>query len=1358
MRIFFKAFQWNRWCDDPELAQQGYHIEAYGHNKNSEPVLVRIEDFTPYALLELPEVNGYTWTQGDALLFHEYFRLRMKSNAPLKCALTHRKRLYYYRGTKTYPLLQVSFKTEDGLRHIQNICKYPLEISGLPKIQLVPREFDVGQIKKMLTLRKTTYITWMSAEAEELGVDDERRIGNPGAFTHEYIASWRTITQVPDEECATWSVSPLLFSWDIEVRSNNPRVFPNPLNINDQAMMIGVTLQRLNQPDTRRKYTLTYGPCDDVPGVEVRRFATEKEMIFGFCTLINETNPDVLLGYNILGFDYSYLNRRLMNTLDAWPPIGRVGDRKPELRELKWQSSAYGFQTLTFLDPNGRISMDMLPLIQRDYKLDKYTLDFVSEYFLKKNKIGIDMKDMFRYFSITLGCCFPDIITSLGNGDTRVLTDTSDASKYWPLHTSEAVSEAMDAYTRTKGTPVMEEEVLSVYRKHQGAVMAIVALYCAQDTILPIELFQVLNTWVNCSELATIVKVPIMDTFTRGQQVRVFSQFYDELVESGYYVDTRENPELLFTGGFVHHPDPGIYSDVLSFDFASLYPNLIRAYNICYTTYVPDHITGVPDSMCNILEWDEAGGEEASGVEEEEGDAVANETQGDEDKLLLVTKAKHFRFRFIKKEHQEGLYPRFISQLLIKRADTRACQKNAAKGSFNWQVLEARQLGLKVSANSCYGFLGVKKGKMSFIEAAICVTAMGRKHIHEIMALVKQDTGVQVYGDSVTAGTPIPVYDGVDFGYRRIADLVNFDQLFSSESTEKQEVQVDGLQVWSEKGWTRVKRVIRHKVNKKMYRVLTHTGCVDVTEDHSLLKPDGEEIAPLDVDVGTKLLHHPLPIVTRDYAEYTYKGKVTRLTEEEAYLWGMFYAEGSCGRYDCPSGVKHSWAISNQDHVFLDKTLLCATKVESEKCTFKILDTMDSSNADKLVAGGDVKYLVQKYRHLFYTGNSDLTQWNSYKIVPDCVLWAPIAIKQAFFQGYYDGDGDKTDNKPTRCRFDNKGEIGAASLLHIARSLEWKTSINDRKDKPDVYRINCTKALQRKCPLAVKKIYELPHIEQWVYDLETENHHFAAGIGDMIVHNTDSCMVRFPGVPRDKIYEMGEQLSEKYSSMLPKPMRIEFERAYAVFFSLTAKRYACVVLRKDGTPETNADKMYRRGVVLSRRDNCILLREIYKDILLCILYERGMEEAIIILMNYINLLMSRSIPRKKFVVIKALNRVYKSDSNVMSVYSQQLKAWGKPAEAGDRLEYCFYETGEKLQGRKMVPPEMMAEEPDKYKIDRLYYFEKAILKPIQQLFEIGFHARKTFMKEMLKKLVAKQTLTQQINEMGRRARTIKIRF
>jgi hypothetical protein len=46
---------------------------------------------------------------------------------------------------------------------------------------------------------------------------------------------------------------------------------------------------------------------------------------------------------------------------------------------------------------------------------------------------------------------------------------------------------------------------------------------------------------------------------------------------------------------------------------------------------------------------------------------------------------------------------------------------------------------------------------------------------------------------------------------------------------------------------------------EKMIRILTHTGIVDVTDDHSLLKKDSTEVSPKDCIIGTELLHNSLP-------------------------------------------------------------------------------------------------------------------------------------------------------------------------------------------------------------------------------------------------------------------------------------------------------------------------------------------------------------------------------------------------------------------------------------------------------------------------------------------------------------------
>ena len=114
--------------------------------------------------------------------------------------------------------------------------------------------------------------------------------------------------------------------------------------------------------------------------------------------------------------------------------------------------------------------------------------------------------------------------------------------------------------------------------------------------------------------------------------------------------------------------------------------------------------------------------------------------------------------------------------------------------------------------------------------------------------------GTQViYGDSVVVDTPLLIrYNDGSIDVTTIEQLANF----SDNSNEKSyAVPMDGIQIWTEKGWTLMKTVMRHKTNKAIYRVATRSGVVDVTEDHSLLNSKSEPITPGNVTVGTELLH-----------------------------------------------------------------------------------------------------------------------------------------------------------------------------------------------------------------------------------------------------------------------------------------------------------------------------------------------------------------------------------------------------------------------------------------------------------------------------------------------------------------------
>jgi len=703
--IIFRPYDWKRWEETDHEEEQKYHVELYAHNRASEPVLIRVHSFNPYCYFELPNRK---WSQADIADLTKFLSERLGPDKPIKSLLQQRKKFFFYQESEERPLLLLSFPSENALRHCVNYCnKYPVVVAGA-RLKLIPREQSVSQLKKLATIREISYVSWLSAKGEEL--TDERKISKEDGkgFTHEYWVDWHTLTKVPEEVCGEWKVEPTILSYDIEVLSYNPKKFPSALNVKDEIFMIGATFQRLNHEETRRHYVLVYGehaPITQLPNTEVRKYSSEIALLKGFFALIEETNPDLLLTFNGLGFDNDYMDKRLATKFLSWDNCSRIERRKVSVRSLDWESGAYGRQELYIPQMDGRISIDMMVVILRDYKLREYNLDFCSHYFLKLNKVPLSPERIFLLYKLSKGMCNEELGKMYQDGRKEKIP------LEYPLHNEEATTSLRTLIERG-GTL---EEILAYYASQAEAMMAIVGYYCLIDTLRPLQLFVYLNVWTGLTEQAEVVRLTIQDSYTRGQQVRVFSQLYDYVVHNKYYIDEREVVDYPFEGGKVQHLPAGLYRDVCSFDFNSLYPSLIQAYNICYTTFVPEG-SKIPDEHCNIVEW------ESEGVQ--------------------------YRFRFIKKDFLEGLLPKMLTATLDKRKATKKLMGKYAKGEPQYNVLNVRQNSYKVSANSVYGYLGVKNGKLPFLEGAMCVTALGRINITRIENAIKEEGGVVRMGDT----------------------------------------------------------------------------------------------------------------------------------------------------------------------------------------------------------------------------------------------------------------------------------------------------------------------------------------------------------------------------------------------------------------------------------------------------------------------------------------------------------------------------------------------------------------------------------------------------------------------------------
>jgi DNA polymerase elongation subunit (family B) len=810
-------------------------------------------------------------------------------------------------------------------------------------------------------------------------------------------------------------------------------------------------------------------------------------------------------------------------------------------------------------------------------------------------------------------------------------------------------------------------------------------------------------------------------------------------------------------------------------------------------------------------------------------DMDGKKVENAEDQVSSIKKVcGHFKYRFLKHEVSEmGVIPSLLQKLLKQRKDTRKVlkeivdvkipeiakvinemkmKKDSEKKEEIYKrmeeikkkeeemeeletesvVLNKRQLNYKVSANSMYGAMGVKRGYLPFLPGAMCVTYVGRISIGKTVELVVTVyKGKVIYGDSVVKDTGILCkYEKTGNEYitykciEEIGDEIKDNKWIPYHGDK--EYRKTNLMVWSDKGFTKINKVIRHKTDKKIMRVLTHTGVVDVTEDHSLLTKKGEKISPKDTKIGTELLTYKLPEKHIDYGSKKDEIDMIFIDEKEdkkeeiknnlnynvsigeAFVWGLFWADGSCGTYQTNSGEKNTWAINNQDYKLLEKTKKILEEIEPHFKSFNILETMESSNVYKLVPfqGGTsnshyhIKNLVLKYRNLMYysgerTGeNKDGPK--AYKRIPDVILNAPIEIKKSFMKGYYAGDGDKGSSH----RYDNLGKIGSCGLYYLSHSLGYNMSINTRKDKQEVYRMTGSKTKFRKKEEKVKKIYEIKNYNDYVYDLETENHHFSAGIGKLIIHNTDSVMVVFEDSDLKKLGDIARSISEHSTRIFPSPMKLEYEgKIYYKYLLLSKKRYALRICDESGNISPDIES---KGIVLSRRDNSKFLKQVYKSTIEHIFDEKSMIEVLSNIVDYINKLFSRFYSYKDFTITKGLTRDDYKVKPAHCILAEKMRSRGIAVQVGSKISYIITTmAGNKYNVRqkdKIEDEDYFAEWKEILRVDFLYLFEKQAIKPIDEVLEAVYQVFRTsevsFMKQQFQLRRQKEKMVKRIEEFG----------
>lgn len=1293
----FQIIDWDDFHDDDMSGNKVYKIRLFGKTKEDKNVYLQIEDFSPFFFVEIDS----NWRDSSIQYIIDACKKRVfpKENVDgLKSfKVVEKYKFDGFTNYKKFKYLQLTFKSHIAMKSYDRAFSKKLKVPQLSRrpIKLRIYESNIQPFIRFMHIRQLSSVGWVSVKKNNLMDFDIA----PTTAHYNYKCRWTDVDKVDDNDIRKLVIA----SFDIECTSEDG-TFPKPKRDGDKVIQIGITYSRFGETECYEKRILTLNKTTSLPDAIVEWFPTEEELLLAFSRTIRETDPDIVTGYNIFGFDFKYLMKRSQK-LDIFTKFSRLSRVKGEVCQFVKQelsSSALGDNKLRYYKMTGRVIVDLMKVVQRDFKLPSYKLDSVASNFIKDIVADIEVNEdnnttVIKTKSVkglTVGnyvtlCYFDGItdnlyqdgqkfqikqldqeaITIKGKLDKNELFGPNKKYKVWWCQAKDDIKPS-DIFRLQEGSPDDR---------------ALIAKYCVQDCALCNRIISKLQVLANNIGMAIVCNVPLSYLFLRGQGVKIFSLVSKKCREREHLIpvlkkknpknvnekdkqnadniekaanaivrhmnrwnddedDEEEEENVGYEGATVFPPEKAVHFEPIPvLDFSSLYPNAMRLRNLSHEMHVTDsNYDNLPGYRYHVITY-----------------------RNNDDTYTTCRFAENL-------DGTKGILPEILQELLDARKKYKDLM-DAEKDPFKKAIWDGLQLAYKITANSLYGQTGAPTSPIYRKEIAASTTATGRemlqfsKHFiediyqtliklaltnkkkydnlfnevytyyptnitmsdgtklhvctdeksvipekkfvvkekdeflcknkdemrekfYEIINTLLKGMNLDlktIYGDSVTGDTPIIIKRNNKLEIHAIEDLgkewISYDAFKPNVKglMNKQQYNNIDFEVWSGTKWTKVNRVIRHKTTKKIYEILTHTGYIKVTEDHSLLKYDGTIITPTECHIGTRLLTS-----VPNIANYELKTEVTT------------------------------------NRMIIDQ----------------------------------VKFLQTNNKY---------------------------------------GDG------------------------------------------------------------YIKQITCMGYINDYVYDLETEEGRFHAGVGDIIVKNTDSVFFKTI-ITKDGIIlkdkkaleitiQLGVWGSILITALLPPPMAQAYEKVMYPLIILTKKRYVGNLYERD------PNKFYQKcmGIVLKRRDNAQIVKIVCGNIIDQILNKNSADGAVKMTREILKKIITGKYKMDRFVVTKTLRGTYsglkktpeRNDRGkiIHTIGEKGVWGWddvdcalahvalaqrlgqrdpGNKPECNDRIPYVYIETKKevKLQGERIETPDYVNE--NDLKLDYLFYITNQIMKPATQFLEL----------------------------------------
>ena len=658
-------------------------------------------------------------------------------------------------------------------------------------------------------------------------------------------------------------------------------------NFTDQYIILG-----------RKDFTGTF----EKSNVKYIKIEKEYDLLEFFLRLLEKHNPSIISGFNSMTFDMPYITNRIARVLD-----GFNGDYKEELNK---KNSYKDFKNVNRLSPlgvvNGRTThtldgMDGVEVFWRgrlliDYReltlkygflgLPSYSLKNVAKKFNLSQKIDNSAYRNFDGFYTGEGYIFPE----------------KD-----PLPGEDPIFDAQKKY-RDNPTPENKKEL-------QQIVYNRFVEYSLRDVEILVELNEKAKYLDSHMQISYFCGVTGDDCW--GTQKHWVSLMYTEAEKKNMILPLKQQyaeEDVQFFAGWVRTV-PGKYDFISSFDFTSLYPSLIRAFNIGGDSYLKPHemhpeLKELKEKYFNYfikekLNRDEERGELGDIIKKYNGEVndLTDEREyytrlmenAEEISTILkkhnvcvaangyfYKKDKQSIFasqmeRFFKERVQEKRKAQEIEGQIEELKKSETSEEELRKLKEKHEYHDNRSTVLKVLLNSSYGVSALESnpfanGKLT----AASITTSGRMSNQIVMMAINnylaEICGLKVKNEELDfimqSDTDSVVGDTIlDINKKsiKIEDLFDNTSGFIEHRDREnliKHVQEDLLTPSLNKKtgdveYKRVKYIMKHKVKKRLFKIKYKNKEVIVTEDHScIIQRDGKfiDVKPKDIIRGDKII------------------------------------------------------------------------------------------------------------------------------------------------------------------------------------------------------------------------------------------------------------------------------------------------------------------------------------------------------------------------------------------------------------------------------------------------------------------------------------------------------------------------